>query len=63
MQYSNSLLDHVKEGYENIQINFKIDSDASEETFQELIEIIKRRSLTANAISNATPVNITLSKE
>lgn len=63
MQYSNSLLDHVKEGYENIQINFKIDSDASEETLQELIEIIKRRSLTANAISNATPVNITLSKE
>jgi uncharacterized OsmC-like protein len=63
LQYSNSLLDHVKEGYENIQINFKIDSDASEETLQELIEIIKRRSLTANAISNATPVNITLSKE
>ncbi len=50
-------------GYESIQINFKIDSDASEETLQELIEIAKKHSPTANTFLNATPVNISLSKE
>ena len=58
-----NLDESVNVGYESIQINFKIDSDASEETLQELVEIVKKRSPTANTISNATPVNITLSKE
>ena len=58
-----NLDENVTVGYESIQINFKIDSDASEETLQELVEIVKKRSPTANTISNATPVNITLSKE
>ena len=58
-----NLDENVNVGYESIQINFKIDSDASEETLQELVEIVKKRSPTANTISNATPVNITLSKE
>jgi uncharacterized OsmC-like protein len=55
--------ENVKVGYQSIQMNFKIDSDASEETLQELIEIAKKRSPTANTILNATPVNISLSKE
>ena len=55
--------ENVKVGYQSIQMNFKIDSDASEETLQELIEIAKKRSPTANTIFNATPVNISLSKE
>ncbi len=50
-------------GYESIQINFKIDSDASEETLQELVEIAKKHSPTANTFLNETPVNISLSKE
>ena len=50
-------------GYQSIQINFKIDSDASEEKLQELIEIAKKHSPTANTFLNATPVNISLSKE
>ena len=58
-----NLDENVNVGYESIQINFKIDSDASEETLQELIEIAKKRSPTANTIFNATPVNISLSKE
>ena len=58
-----NLDDSVKVGYESIQINFKIDSDASEETLQELIELGKKHSPVANTISNATPVNISLSKE
>ena len=58
-----NLDDSVKVGYESIQIKFKIDSDASEETLQELIELGKKHSPVANTISNATPVNISLSKE
>lgn len=58
-----NLDDNVKVGYESIQINFKIDSDASEETLQELIELGKKHSPVANTITNATPVNITLSKK
>ena len=57
-----NLDDGVKVGYESIQINFKIDSDASEETLQELVELGKKHSPVANTITNATPVNITLSK-
>jgi uncharacterized OsmC-like protein len=57
-----NLDDNVKVGYESIQINFKIDSDASEETLQELIELGKKHSPVANTFLNATPVNISLSK-
>ena len=55
--------ENVTVGYQSIQINFKIDSDASEETLQELIKIAKKHSPTANTFLNATPVNISLSKE
>ncbi|MFZ9006181.1 MAG: OsmC family protein [Nitrosopumilaceae archaeon] len=58
-----NLDENVKSGYESIQVNFKIDSDASEEALEELIEIAKTHSPVASTISNATPVNITLSKE
>ena len=58
-----NLDENVTVGYESIQMNFKIDSDASEETLQELIEIAKKRSPTCNTFLNATPVNISLSKE
>jgi uncharacterized OsmC-like protein len=54
---------NVKPGYESIQINFKIDSDASDETLQELIEIAKKHSPVVNTIANPTPVNISLSKK
>lgn len=55
-------IENVKPGYESIQINFEIDSDASEETLQELIEIAKSHSPVACTIANPTPVNISLSK-
>lgn len=57
-----SIDENVKAGYESIQINFKIDSDASEETLQELIDIAKTHSPVSSTITNATPVNISLSK-
>ena len=57
-----NLDENVKVGYESIQINFKIDSDASDKTLQELVELGKKHSPVANTITNATPVNISLSK-
>lgn len=39
-------------------MNFKIDSDVSEETLQELVEIAERHFPVANTITNATPVNV-----
>ena len=51
---------NVKVGYQSIQINFKIDSDATKETLQELIELAKKHSPVANTITNATPVKVSL---
>jgi uncharacterized OsmC-like protein len=52
--------ENVKAGYKSIQVTFKIDSDASQETLQKLIEIAKKHSPVANTITNATPINLSL---
>lgn len=52
----------VNPGYQGINISFKIESDASEETLQELIELAKKSSPVANSISRPTPVNVRLTK-
>jgi uncharacterized OsmC-like protein len=53
-------LGDVNPGYQGISISFKIESDASEETLQELIELAKNVSPVANTISRPTPINVTL---
>ena len=50
----------VNPGYQGINISFKIDSDASKETLQELIDLAKNVSPVANTISRPTPLNVTL---
>ena len=52
----------VNPGYQGINISFKIESDASEETLQELIELAKNVSPVANTVSKPTPVNVSLEK-
>ena len=52
--------ENVNPGYQGINISFKIESDASEETLQELIEIAKKASPVANTVSRPTPVNVKL---
>lgn len=52
--------ENVKAGYKSIQVKFKIDSDASRETLQNLIEIARKHSPVANTITNATPINLSL---
>jgi len=51
---------NVNPGYQGINISFKIESDASEETLQELIELAKNASPVANTVSRPTPVNVKL---
>jgi len=50
----------VNPGYGGINIKFKIESDASEETLQDLIELAKNVSPVANTISRPTPINVSL---
>lgn len=52
----------VNPGYRGINISFKIESDAPEETLQELIELAQKSSPVANTVSRPTPVNVKLEK-
>jgi len=52
----------VNPGYQAINISFKIKSDASDETLQELIELAKNVSPVANTVSRPTPINARLEK-
>jgi uncharacterized OsmC-like protein len=50
----------VRNGYESIQVTFKIKSDAPEEKLRELVELAKKRSPVCDIVSNPTPVNVRL---
>ncbi len=56
-------LDDTNPGYQGINISFKIESDASEETLEELIKLARKASPVANTISRPTPINVTLVKQ
>lgn len=51
---------NVKAGYKSIDIKFKIDSDASPQVLQKLMDIAKNHSPVASTIANATPINLSL---
>ena len=52
--------ENVNPGYRGINISFKIESDASDETLQELIDLAKKASPVANTISRPTSINVKL---
>jgi len=52
--------ENVNPGYEGIQVNFKIESDAPKETLQELVELAKKSSPVCNTVTKPTPVNVSL---
>ncbi len=52
----------VNPGYQGINISFKIESDASDETLRELIDLAKKVSPVANTVSRPTPINVKLVK-
>lgn len=46
---------NVNPGYQGINISFKIESDASDETLQELIELAREASPVANTYQDQPP--------
>jgi uncharacterized OsmC-like protein len=55
--------DKVRNGYQNIEVDFKIKSDASKEQLEELVNLAKKRSPVFDIVSNPTPVNVSLSNK
>ncbi len=53
--------DEIRNGYENIRVNFKIKSDVPTSELEKLVDLAKKRSPVFDIISNPTPVNVTLS--
>lgn len=52
--------ENVNPGYQGINISFKIESDASDGTLQELIDLAKKASPVANTILRPIPFNANL---
>jgi uncharacterized OsmC-like protein len=52
--------ENIRNGYEKIDVSFRIKADASEEKLQELVELAQKRSPVFDMISNPTPVNVHL---
>ena len=50
----------TKVGYEEIKVTVHVDSDATVEQLNELVEMAERRSPVANTIKNPTPIKIKL---
>ncbi len=57
------MLDKVRNGYESIQVKFKVEGDAPKETLRELVELAKKRSPVFDAISHPTPVHVSLAED
>lgn len=54
------LSDKVRNGYETINVTFKIKADAPEEKLRELVELAQRRSPVFDIVSNPVPVTVQL---
>ncbi len=50
----------VRNGYENINVIFKIKADAPEEKLQELVELAQKRSPVFDIVTNKVPVSVQL---
>ncbi|MDQ4056949.1 MAG: OsmC family protein, partial [Thermoproteota archaeon] len=57
------LNENVRNGYEKIQVTFKIKADAPEEKLGELVEIAQKRSPVFDIISHPTPVEVSMEKK
>ena len=52
------LSDHVRNGYERLDVTFHIEGDADDETLRSIVEQSRRRSAVYDALTNPTPVHI-----
>jgi uncharacterized OsmC-like protein len=55
--------DKVRNGYESIQVKFKVKGDAPKETLRELVELAQKRSPVFDAVSHPTPVHVSLAED
>lgn len=54
------LSDKVRNGYESLNVTFRIKADAPEEKLRELVELAQRRSPVFDIVSNPVPVTVQL---
>ena len=54
------LSDEVRNGYQNIRIDFEVEGDAPEEKLRQIVEQSRNRSAVFDIITNQTPVEITV---
>jgi uncharacterized OsmC-like protein len=57
------LSENVRNGYEKIEVTFKIKSDAPEEKLRELVELAQKRSPVFDIVSHPTPVEVSMEKK
>ena len=50
--------ENVRNGYEDIQISFKVKGDAPDEKLQELVELAQKRSPVFDIVTNRVPVSV-----
>lgn len=50
--------ENVRNGYEDIQITFKVTGNAPEEKLRELVELAQKRSPVYDIVTNKVPVNV-----
>lgn len=54
------LSDEVRPGYQNIQVNYRVECDAPREKVEELCEYVQRTSPVMDIIANSVPVSVNL---
>jgi uncharacterized OsmC-like protein len=52
--------DEVRNGYQQIRVDFRIEGDAPDETLREIVEQSRSRSAVLDVIANPTPVTLTV---
>lgn len=57
------LSDEVRNGYEDIRVTFRIESDEPEEKIQELVALAQKRSPVFDIVTNKVPVTVDFSLE
>ena len=55
--------ENIRNGYESINVTFKIKSDASEEKLRELVDLAQKRSPVFDIISHPTPVQVSMERK
>ena len=52
--------DSIRNGYENIEVTFKVKGDAPEEKLRELVDLAQKRSPVFDIVTNKVPVTVKL---